>query len=100
GTRSSWQTPTGTDLRGRSLSADTRCALLHRRPFALEVAEARAVGLVVDELLHAFLMAAFLVVELERVALGVEIVLRLRLVHETHGADRFLGIAQRRLGFR
>src|SRR5207244_1126169 len=61
---------------------------------ALEVAEAGAVGLVVEELLHAFLAAAFLVVELERIALGVEIVLRLRLVHEAHGADRLLGVAQ------
>src|SRR5499433_874934 len=67
-----------------------------RRPrlLALEGAEARTIGLVVKELLHALAAAVFLVDKAQRVALGVEVVRRLRLVHEAHRAQRFLGIAQ------
>src|SRR5438067_13227654 len=65
--------------------------LLRRHLLALEVAEARPIGLPVQELLHAFLAAVLLVHVLQGVALGVERVGRLRLVHEAHGADRLLG---------
>src|SRR5262249_60509233 len=64
-----------------------------RRLLALEGAEARTIGLVVEELLHALAAAVFLVDEAQCVALGVEVVRRLRLVHEAHRAQRFLGIA-------
>jgi len=43
---------------------------------------------------HALAAAVFLVDKAQRLALGVEVVRRLRLVHEAHGAQRFLGIAQ------
>src|SRR5215831_3329986 len=65
-----------------------------RRLLALEGAEARTIGLVVEELLHALAAAVFLVDKAQCVALGVEVVRRLRLVHEAHRAQRLLGIAQ------
>src|SRR5262244_494636 len=71
-----------------------RARLRPRRLLALEGAEARTIGLVIEELLHALAAAVFLVDKAQRVALGVEIVRRLRLVHESHRAQRLLGIAQ------
>src|SRR4051812_12867139 len=72
--------------------------LLRRHLLALEVAETGTIALLVQELLHARLTAVFLVVVLERVALGIEVVGRLRLVHEAHRADAFLGVLQHRRG--
>src|SRR6516165_28071 len=64
------------------------------RLLALEGSEARTITLLIEELLHALAAAVFLVDKTQRVALGVEVVGRLRLVHEAHGAQRLLGIAQ------
>src|SRR5215470_6255759 len=69
--------------------------LLRRHLLALEVAEAGTIGLLVQELLHALAAAVLLVHVLQGVALGVEIICRLRLVHEAHRADRLLGVAHR-----
>src|SRR4029434_4323754 len=64
------------------------------RLLALERAEARTIGLFVEKLLHALAAAVFLVDEAQRLALGVEVVGRLGLVHEAHRAQRLLGVTQ------
>src|SRR5262249_59581116 len=65
-----------------------------RRLRALEGTEAWTITLVVEKLLHALAATVLLVDKAQRVALGVEIVGRLGLVHEAHGTQRLLGIAQ------
>src|SRR5436305_9537074 len=64
------------------------------RLLALERAEAGAVALVVQKLLHPLRAAVFLVVEAQGIAFGVEVIRRLRLVHETNVANGLLGVAQ------
>src|SRR5262245_14627939 len=55
--------------------------------------EARAIGLLVQELLHAVLLADLLVVARQRILLRFEIIACLLVGHEAHGADRLLGVA-------
>src|SRR5882672_2921809 len=59
----------------------------------LERPEPRAIRLVVQELLHAVLLADLLVVARERILLRLEIIARLLVGHIAHRADRLLGVA-------
>src|SRR5262245_22454254 len=58
-----------------------------------EWSKARTIGLFVEELLHAVLLADLLVVARERVLLRLEIVARLLVAHGPHRPDRLLGVA-------
>src|SRR5262245_14195941 len=84
----------GTPRKSAALPTLQDKRLVLRPLLALEGAEAGAVGLVVEELLHALGAAVLLVDEAQGVALGVEIVGGLRLIHEAHRAQRLLGVAQ------
>src|SRR5262245_4563689 len=58
-----------------------------------ERSKPRAIRLIVQELLHAVLLADFLVVARERVLLRLEIIACLLVGHEAHRPDRLLGVA-------
>src|SRR4029453_10572260 len=75
----------------RRVGSQPLCAA---RLVALERAEARTIGLLVKKLLHALTAAILLVDEAQGLALGVEVVGRLGLVHEAHGTQRLLGVTQ------
>src|SRR5215475_13796511 len=64
-----------------------------RRLDLAERAQPRTIRLLVQELLHAVLLADFFVIARERVLLGLEVIARLLVVHVTNGLDRRLGVA-------
>src|SRR5438093_3591877 len=63
------------------------------RLYAPERTEAGTIGLLVQELLHAVLLANFLVVARERILLRLQVIARLLVGHRAHRLDRLLGVA-------